>query len=166
MYFWKAELLEQDLIANAVSEQQQMKYFFVFFVVLYILYELFAVIFPYYFEDGITHHSIYDVYTSALGIISEATGFFLCYHTNRGGDNRHFVVRFITLYLPHIVQMLALAIGTGIVLVIATIIADISTEDPRFSMAVFLWIAALTLWFWYRMTRSFRRIAHADSLSV
>ena len=132
MYIWRTGPLALKLKANTVSETAKMMYLLLFlllttsgiffyvwvplsyrFLIGHLLSTLKRIL-PH--SDGITLVKTYDIYF-IIGFISIIfLGTFWCYYTNRKGDNKNFIERFICLSVPTMIQIIFYTALLGILL--------------------------------------------------
>ncbi|MCK5884861.1 MAG: hypothetical protein KAG61_14325 [Bacteriovoracaceae bacterium] len=143
MYFWKTELLADDLKNERLSSVDEFCYFLIFNILSVIA--LFAMFLP---SPDFPTLEFVDV---LLGSLIYITGLCICYRTNSSGDGSSFTVRFVSLGLPLCIRY---AVRLGVALIIAALfVRDSFLFDliSVFFSNVFLlvWMFRLNLWMKY-----------------
>jgi len=102
MYFWNVGALADDLKHQNVSELEKFKYFILIVIVCFSG----DVLRP-YLPDTHPLQGKINFIGMALSDIISIVGTWLCFRTNRNGDNQDFIVRFLCLGTVIGIRMLA-----------------------------------------------------------
>ena len=92
MYFWKIDNLKKDLINNAVSENDQFKYIFVFSICSSIVYILNS--FPFYHQ---IENDIWYFYSAIIESGISILGTYYIFKINGGSNGNYFLQRYFSL---------------------------------------------------------------------
>ena len=107
MYFWKVDSLVDDFKQNKVTQKEEFKYILLFSILTLLSTNSFVSIDSTY--------NFYDTLDLILTIIITVAGIYYCFKINSDGDNKNFMVRFISIGLPVVVRVLAIAIPIFII---------------------------------------------------
>ena len=95
MYLWKTKELVSKMKSNEISQTEKFKYFLVFVILGTISKELSS-----YISYTLISPSFQAVIASILTTVIVISGTFLCYKTNKNGDDKEFIDRFFCISLP------------------------------------------------------------------
>jgi hypothetical protein len=125
MYIWKVSPLIEQLKSEGLSQKEQLKYFLTFSVLTVLATDPLLSV-------GL-EYSIYDTINTITTSLLTILGVVYCYKINKSIDDKDFILRFVTLGLPIVVRLIALAIVIGIIFgVIAASLSDTSIiEDSE-----------------------------------
>jgi hypothetical protein len=107
MYIWKVSPLIEQLKSEGLSQKEQLKYFLTYSVLMILATDPLLSV-------GL-EYSIYDTINTLTMSLLTILGVVYCYKINKAIDDRDFILRFVTLGLPIVVRLLALAIVIGII---------------------------------------------------
>jgi hypothetical protein len=111
MYLWKTDALATELKQGTLSQREQFKYYF--FILFLFSVGIFWYLMNSYNEVDKNIESApivtIDLTFAALYPLVYIATLYLCYWTNRNGDNRDFSTRFISLHVPLSIKAIGLA---------------------------------------------------------
>lgn len=90
MYLWKTDLLIEDLKNDTVSQREQFKYIFLFYLLTIIFMD------PWFYVD--TDYGVNDSYLSVGMVIATILGLIYCNKYN--SDGKDLILRIVTLGFP------------------------------------------------------------------
>lgn len=85
MYFWKIDLLKQDLTQGTLSEKEQFKYLFAPTIVISLATIPFV------------NNNAWDIYSAIVSGIISVLGTYYIYRGNGGSNGKHILQRFTSL---------------------------------------------------------------------
>ena len=137
MYFWKIDNLKKDLINNAVSENDQFKYIFVFSICSSIVYILTS--FPFYHQ---IENDIWDVYSAIIESGISILGTYYIFKINGGSNGNYFLQRYFSLSWVIGIRLLPFILLAGFVFVMLSIGFgfDDALDDIFFNLGLFSFI--------------------------
>lgn len=121
MYFWKVDSLVDDFKQNKVTQKEEFKYILLFSILTLLSTNSFVSIDSTY--------NFYDTLDLILLIIITVAGIYYCFKINSDGDNKDFMVRFISIGLPVVVRVLAIAIPIFIISAMIESLFFITSEE-------------------------------------
>ena len=123
MYWWNIKALASELKSGKVSPFEKFKYFFAFMLVTSIFVEL-IYLFP--LPESPT---LFDYASSILVILITILGLILCYKSNKKGDNKDFIERFVCLSWPITIRLIVIIIAISVpyYLVIGDSLVEVTT---------------------------------------
>jgi hypothetical protein len=107
MYLWKIDSLVNDFKEGKVTQKEEFKYL-LFYIIISILF-MDKVL---YIDDV---YNIYDTINSIAMFIITIIGTYYCYLVNSKGDNKDFMVRYISIGLLVGIRIFLIAFLLGIV---------------------------------------------------
>jgi hypothetical protein len=157
MNFIRDKELALRLKNNAVSSREKFLYFFISSMMTSLMMTSSVTHFFHYAVELNSWDNAVDVATVILAIF----GTLLCYRTNKKGDNKEFIERYVSLYFPVSIQMILLFI------ILATIIFGVLTifapfgEIPEQTSALDLALIIVAyLYFYLRLNASIKLASH------
>jgi hypothetical protein len=121
MYFWNTKALAIELQEGSVDQKEKMKYFVIFMLSTYVIFDLSL----YMQEDYSSNYFILSLADTGLMMIAV----YLCYRINRDGDDSEFIDRFVCLSLPIAIRFIFAIFGFLLGLVILSVIIG-DSFDP------------------------------------
>lgn len=100
MHLWNTKALAMEFRDGELPEKERFKYFFIFILLTALLIEVCL-----YIGEMPT---VITIAESAIGMMITVGGTLLAYRTNKGGDNKEFIDRYVCLSIPIMLKMLVL----------------------------------------------------------
>jgi uncharacterized membrane protein len=107
MYLWKIDSLVNDFKEDKVTQKEEFKYVLLYGVIFTFLTDKFLYI------DNI--YNIYDTIDSITMLIIIIIGTYYCYLVNSKGDNKNFMVRYVSMGIPVGIRIMLIAFPLGII---------------------------------------------------
>jgi hypothetical protein len=151
MNFIKDRELALRFKNNAVSSKERFLYLLIFMTLTTLLSSSFFIADLYS-----TKLNQWDIYTDIVMLVLTIAGTIICYQTNKRGDDKEFIERYISIGFPvGIRSLLFLILIGGIFLVIAVLTAqgEISDESTVYDLLV---MTAFILYFYWRLNSSIK----------
>lgn len=139
MHIWNTQLLVDELRAGPLSEDEQFKYFATF-VMLTILGWSIPID-----SDAKGWLGNYGFWCWLVYGVIGLMGLVFAYSINRQHDNRHFIIRFVSISIPITIQLFTLM---GVVLALAALLPDIFPEGSSRLMTSH---GGIWDWFWFSL---------------
>ena len=154
MYFWKTKVLVEKLKNGALSEKHHFWYLLLFVTINSVIIEM----------------SVYDIQPATIIYMAQSfllvsitiIGTWLCYRTNRNGDNKDFITRYICLWIPIAIRIALL----GITALMIYVPLGMFLIEPEY-LESYTWLDALfivvfvTLFYW-RLNAAMRLISRSN----
>ncbi|MAH81084.1 MAG: hypothetical protein CMP39_05355 [Rickettsiales bacterium] len=137
---------ERNIIFNKLSEDKKFRSFFI----LSLLSAL--TIFDHSLLSTLNFSILYDLSYFLIVVL----GVYMCFKTNKNGDHKHFIERFLILSLP--ILMIHLIIFLTILLVIIFFIILLNLNYPN-SNLIILFQHVITISIFIRINRSLKNIS-------
>ena len=137
---------ERNIIFNKLSEDKKFRSFFI----LSLLSAL--TIFDHSLLSTLNFSILYDLSYFLIVVL----GVYMCFKTNKNGDHKHFIERFLILSLP--ILMIHLIIFLTILLVIIFFITLLNLNYPN-SNLIILFQHVITISIFIRINRSLKNIS-------
>lgn len=150
MYLWKTKELVKDLKNGPLTEREQFKYFFVFYVITAALTLIpLCSDAPYEPED-------YAISLISLSVWVVIT--ILLYRANVSGDNREFVSRYLSIGLPVGIKvtLLTILVTMGMMFIVA---AFSTADEPPIGIWIFMGLFCALVFYW-RMYVHINDVSH------
>lgn len=103
MYFWNTKALAKELKEGSVDQKEKMKYFVIFMLSTYVVFDL-----SLYMQE---EYSSDDFILSLLNTGLMMIAVYFCYRINLEGDNFEFIDRFVCLSLPISIRFICVVFG-------------------------------------------------------
>jgi hypothetical protein len=136
---------------NAVPSRER-------FLYLLICITLISVIMSSFFISNVylgTPSNWWDLCTDVLNIVITIIGIVICYRTNRSGDDKEFIERYISIGFPISVQIIAIMLFVSIPAVVIELATEIKIlgKGSVFDLAL---CTILALYFYWRLNLSIK----------
>lgn len=155
MNFFKDRELALRFKNNAVHSKERFLYLLIFTVLGTAVTSSFviSVLYP-------TAPNQWDIYTDIALLVITILGTTICYNTNKAGDDKEFIERYISIGFPVAIQALLLLTVFGVVFIA---IAAFTSQDEISNSSTFydlLAMAGFVLYFYWRLNTSIKVASH------
>ena len=153
MYLWKTKALAERLKNDSLSQKDHFWYLLLFVTINSVIIEL----------------SVYDIQPVTIIYITQSLlmvsitiiGTWLCYRTNRNGDNKDFITRYICLWIPIAIRIALLGFSVLMVYVPMGILLIGSEYLESDTWLDSLFIVVLAALFYWRLYAAIRLISQS-----
>ncbi|MDD2325089.1 MAG: hypothetical protein PHW63_03630 [Alphaproteobacteria bacterium] len=156
MNFFNDKNLGLRLKEGKVSSKEKFLYLlaFVFISSIFLSYTFLSYTLP-------ENINMWDTYTDIAELLINLFGTFWCYRTNRSGDDKDFIERFICIGFPIGVQAIVLGIGATLLLGIIFMTTNTDIQETSSSSVYSLLATTLVaLYFYTKMNSTLKLFAN------
>jgi hypothetical protein len=100
----------------------------------------------------------WDTYTDIIGLLFAITVIFICRNTNKSGDDKEFIERYICLGVPATTKAFIITLPAGIVLVTAEVFLDEALNKSN--IFSFIYIVIILLYYFWRLNSAIKIASH------
>lgn len=155
MYIWKIDRLNEDLVAEEISEREKFKYL-IACAVLYLI-----TIYP--FSGPISDPNIYDRWSEVRVAVVTLFGLFLIYKCNGGDNGRDLLIRYLSISWVVFIRMIVLLmLPTAIALFVVQEIYMGGVPDETTSID-FAYMTVIEIVYVFWVAKHINRVARASN---